>query len=58
MIQHFGALVMNRKVAAYGIPAFAGMTARYFAGSVPNHEPTKNPFSALAVVSGFSSVKK
>jgi hypothetical protein len=58
MIQYSRALMIDREAAAYWIPAFAGMTARYCDYARPTHEPAKNSFNAFAVASGFSSVRK
>jgi hypothetical protein len=58
MIQYSVTPVLHRKVAAYWIPAFAGMTADFVAAFVSNYTATKNSFNALAVASGFSSVRK
>ncbi len=44
--------------AAYWIPAFTGMTASTFCVLCSNYEAAKNSRSALAVASGFSSVRK
>jgi hypothetical protein len=58
MIQYSSALMIDRKAAAYWTSAFAGMTASIFCGLCSNYEAVKNSLSALAVASGFSSVRK